>query len=79
MYPWMRNASFRHATSCCDIRYARFNRADDHAQSHHKKLNLSACGIPGNIATMLGLCTIIMLVELLAKEGDTGETGDVAS
>jgi hypothetical protein len=28
---------------------------------------------------MLGLCTIIMLVELRAKEGDTGEIGDVAS
>jgi hypothetical protein len=48
-------------------------------QNDHRKLSLSACGIPGNIATMLGLCTIIMLVELRAKEGDTSEIGDVAS
>jgi hypothetical protein len=28
---------------------------------------------------MLGLCTILILVELRAREGDTSEIGDVAS
>lgn len=47
--------------------------------SRPTKLILSDGGSPGNIAKMLGRCDIAMPVELLAKEGDTCEIGDVAS
>lgn len=47
--------------------------------SNPTTLILSDCGSPGSIATMLGRCDIAMPVEVLAKEGETCEIGDVVS
>lgn len=43
------------------------------------KLNLSDCGIPGSIATMLGRCSIVVVEVVLTNEGETGEIGEVVS
>lgn len=47
--------------------------------SNPTKLILSDCGNPGSIATMLGRCSEVMPVVTLAKEGETGEIGDIVS
>lgn len=43
------------------------------------KLILSDCDRPGSIATVLGRCDMAMPVELLGKEGETCEMGEVMS